>query len=164
MRRKKSSSQDGQKSWTNWLFSVRQTFGARAGSLEKAMLEEVWKRGSVTVRELVDEGKTDLAYTTLMTTLERLHKKGFLRREPAGKAFRYFPFCDRKAFPRHLAITHVRRCVAAFENASLLLSYFVDAVAIQDAHLLEELSDLIERKKRELNRKHMPKSALADGM
>jgi predicted transcriptional regulator len=50
----------------------------RLGPLERKILEEVWSRKSVTVRELVEDGKIQLAYTTVMTTLDRLFKKGLL--------------------------------------------------------------------------------------
>ena len=44
------------------------------------MLDGLWARGSATVRELVEVGCQDLAYTTVMTTLDRLFKKGLLTR------------------------------------------------------------------------------------
>ena len=54
--------------------------GVKLGPLEIRILEEVWARRSVTARELVDDGKFHLAYTTIMTTLNRLFKKGLLKR------------------------------------------------------------------------------------
>jgi len=59
------------------------------------MLDTLWARGSGTVRELVDGGCEDLAYTTVMTTLDRLFKKGFLTRSEEGRAFRYVPRLSR---------------------------------------------------------------------
>jgi predicted transcriptional regulator len=56
------------------------TFQGQLGPLERKLLEEVWSRQSVTVRELVAGGKIRLAYTTVMTTLDRLYKKGLLDR------------------------------------------------------------------------------------
>ena len=61
----------------------------RLGPLEQQLLEALWLRGSTTVRELLDEGCVELAYTTVMTTLDRLYKKKFLDRVPEGRAFRY---------------------------------------------------------------------------
>ena len=52
------------------------------------MLDALWARRSATVRELVEGGCDDLAYTTVMTTLDRLFKKSLLSREPEGRALR----------------------------------------------------------------------------
>ena len=64
------------------------------------MLDTLWARGSGTVRELVDGGCEDLAYTTVMTTLDRLFKKGLLARAGEGRAFRYTPECSREELQR----------------------------------------------------------------
>jgi predicted transcriptional regulator len=114
------------------------------------MLEEVWKRGSVTVRELVEAGSTRLAYTTIMTTLDRLFKKGLLQRSAIGKAFRYSPSCSREEFPRFVAVTGIRQWIESAEASTLSLSYFVDAVSVHDARLLDELRELVEQKRRDI--------------
>jgi predicted transcriptional regulator len=54
--------------------------GTQLGPLEQRLLQEMWSRGSATVRELLEDGKTKQAYTTVMTTLDRLYKKRFLDR------------------------------------------------------------------------------------
>src|SRR2546429_9231436 len=57
-------------------------------------MRRLWRRGtSTTVRELVDELQQDreIAYTTVMTVLDNLFKKGWLRRELDGRAYRYEP-------------------------------------------------------------------------
>jgi predicted transcriptional regulator len=114
------------------------------------MLEEVWARGSVTVRELLADGKIRQAYTTVMTTLDRLFKKGLLRREAEGKAFRYSPSCTREELPRLVAVTGIRQWIESTQVSSLPLSYFVEAISAHDARLLDELRALVERKRREL--------------
>ena len=55
------------------------------------MLRELWVRGDATVRELIEDGKIRQAYTTVMTTVDRLYKKGLLDRVAEGRAFRYTP-------------------------------------------------------------------------
>ena len=55
---------------------------AELGPLEERLLEALWTRGNATVRELIDEPCQDLAYTTVMTTLDRLFKKKLLRGKP----------------------------------------------------------------------------------
>ena len=68
---------------------------ARAlGELETEVMRRLWRRASpTTVRELVDDLRRDreIAYTTVMTVLDNLHKKGWLRRELDGRAYRYEP-------------------------------------------------------------------------
>ena len=65
--------------------------GNLLGPLENEVMDLVWKRGPVTVREMVDDvGRTrDLAYTTVMTVMVRLHAKGLLLRERNGKTYLY---------------------------------------------------------------------------
>ena len=64
---------------------------SQLGPLEKRLLEALWERGNATVRDLLngDGGCQDLAYTTVMTTLDRLFKKGLLARRKVGRAFVY---------------------------------------------------------------------------
>src|SRR5436190_16402858 len=52
----------------------------RLGPLEMHLLRAIWRRRDTTVRELIESGEFDYAYTTLMTTLDRLYKKGLLER------------------------------------------------------------------------------------
>ena len=62
------------------------------GELETEIMRRLWRRGApTTVRELVDELQQDreIAYTTVMTVLDNLFKKGWLRRELDGRAYRY---------------------------------------------------------------------------
>ena len=130
--------------------SAGKTSGPRLGALERKMLEEVWSRGNVTVRELVEAGGMRLAYTTIMTTLDRLFKKGLLQRSAEGKAFRYFPSCSREEFPRFVAVTGIRQWIESTDASSLTLSYFVDAISVHDARLLDQLRELVEQKRREI--------------
>ncbi|MGH2851931.1 MAG: BlaI/MecI/CopY family transcriptional regulator [Solirubrobacteraceae bacterium] len=64
------------------------------GELETEIMRRLWLRGApTTVRELVDELQRDreIAYTTVMTVLDNLFKKRWLRREMDGRAYRYEP-------------------------------------------------------------------------
>lgn len=126
---------------------LRSNPGAQLGPLEQKMLEEVWSRGSVTVRELLADGKRRQAYTTIMTTLDRLFKKGLLLRVAEGKAFRYSPCCTREELPRLVAVTGIRQWIESAQASSLSLSYFVEAISAHDARLLDQLRALVERKR-----------------
>ena len=61
------------------------------GPFEQQLLQKLWSHGSATVRELLADGKIHQAYTTVMTTVDRLYKKGLLDRVAEGRAFRYTP-------------------------------------------------------------------------
>src|SRR6202790_2242551 len=70
---------------------LRRSQNTQLGPLEQQLLSSLWTRGSATVREILDAGEIKLAYTTVMTTLDRLFKKQLLNRVPEGRAFRYSP-------------------------------------------------------------------------
>ena len=83
------------------LSSLKPTTGKALGPLEQRLLEELWSRGSATVRELVDDGDHKLAYTTVMTTLDRLFKKRVLNRVAEGESISLLAVTDfRNSFPR----------------------------------------------------------------
>jgi predicted transcriptional regulator len=128
-------------------------FGASSpqlGPLEERLLEAMWKRGNATVREIVDAECKDLAYTTVMTTLDRLFKKHFLAREVEGRAFRYTPRFTREGLHREVAAEAFRQLLDASPASSLPLSYLVEIVTERDAQLLDKLRDAVEVKRREL--------------
>ena len=124
--------------------------GAQLGPLEQQLLQALWSRGSATVRELLEEDKVTQAYTTVMTTLDRLYKKQFLDRVSEGRAFRYSPRQSAEELRRVAAVEGIRQLVVSSEVSSLPLSYLVEALSAHDAQLLDELQLLVERKRREL--------------
>lgn len=135
--------------------SIKRTFHFRTssselGPLEQRLLESLWQNGSSTVRELVDSACHDLAYTTVMTTLDRLFKKNLLLREAEGRAFRYMPRFTREELHREAAGEAFRQLLDASPASSLPLSYLVEIVTERDAHLLDELRQVVEAKRREL--------------
>jgi predicted transcriptional regulator len=123
------------------------------GPLEERLLETLWAKGSATVRELIENGYQDLAYTTVMTTLDRLFKKNLLVREAEGKAFRYAPRFTRQEMHREAASQAVRQLLDASPASSLPLSFLVEILGERDARLLEQLRELVEAKRRELAKK-----------
>lgn len=116
------------------------------------MLQELWSQGSATVRELLADGRIRQAYTTVMTTMDRLYKKGLLDRITEGRAFRYTPRYTSEELQRDTALESIRQLLASGDASSLPLSYLVEALSAQDAQLLDELQLLVERKRRELSR------------
>lgn len=133
---------------------------AQLGPLERRLLETVWERGNATVRELVESGKMDLAYTTLMTTLDRLYKKNLLSRQAEGRAFRYSPRFTREELQREEAAQAFRQILGASPVPSLPLSYLVDIVSAHDTRLLDDLSRLVESKRRKLRSASVEKTGL----
>ena len=120
------------------------------GPLEQRMLDALWARGGASVRDLVERGCEDLAYTTIMTTLDRLFKKGLLTRTAQGRAFRYVPRVSREEFHREAASHAFRQMLDASSISSLPLSFLVEILGQRDAQLLDDLGELVERKRREL--------------
>jgi len=122
------------------------------GPLEQRLLEALWNRGSATVRDLVDPAGPcqDLAYTTVMTTLDRLFKKNLLSRAAEGRAFRYTPRFTREELHREFAGEAFRQLLDSSTAPSLPLSYLVEIVTGQDAGLLDDLQRVIEAKRLEL--------------
>lgn len=137
-------------------------FGASSsqlGPLEARLLEALWERGPATVRDLLngDGPCHDLAYTTVMTTLDRLFKKNLLSREVEKRAFRYTPRFTREELHREVAGEAFRKLMDASPTSSLPLSYLVEVLTEHDAHLLDDLRDVVEVKRRELRSGGLPK-------
>jgi len=122
----------------------------KLGPLEQQLLEELWTCKSATVRELLDQGTLKLAYTTVMTTLDRLYKKQLLDRVAEGRAFRYSPRHTQEELKKAAAGETIRQFLISSPAASLPLSYLVEAVSDHDAGLLDELQRLLDRKRRQL--------------
>jgi predicted transcriptional regulator len=125
---------------------------APLGPLEERLLNALWQRGSATVRDLVEDTCSDLAYTTVMTTLDRLFKKNLLEREAEGRAFRYRPRMSREELQRERAGEAFRQWLQASPVSSMPLSYLVEIVTEHDARLLDDLRQAVEAKRRELRR------------
>jgi len=123
------------------------------GPLEVRLLEALWQRGDATVRELLLDAGSGMAYTTVMTTLDRLYKKGFLDRVAEGRAFRYSPRQTPEELCRGAAVEGIRQLLGSSDESSLPLSYLVEALSAHDAQLLDELQLLVERKRRELKKR-----------
>jgi predicted transcriptional regulator len=124
------------------------------GPLEVSVMEILWSHGDSNVHDVTQKLDRPLAYTTVMTTLDRLYKKGLLQRRKADRAFFYSPRWSRAEWEQKRAGEFVEGFLAAPETSSeLLVSYLVDAVGRYDEALLDELERKIRLKRRELRRK-----------
>ena len=128
--------------------------GLPLGRLELELMRILWSRGETSVRDAVSQLERPLAYTTVMTTLDRLYKKGFLSRRMLDRAFFYNAQMTREEWERKRAENIVARFLAGPRpSRDLLLSSFLDAVGQHDARLLDELEKKIRKKRKELCRK-----------
>ena len=125
----------------------------KLGPLETELLRALWKRGNATVRELLADGHANGAYTTVMTTLDRLHKKGLLDRAADARAYRYSPRHTEAEYNRCMLAGAIQSLLGSSAPSSAPLSFLVDAVTEHDAALLDELQRVVERKRRELRKR-----------
>lgn len=117
------------------------------GKLERRVLEALWRRGPSAVRDL-QNAFPETAYTTLMTTLDRLHRKGVLDRAKDGRAFVYTPRFTRDDLRAGLAERALHTLLG--DDAARvrpLLSFLVDAVTRGDREALDELEQLVRQKR-----------------
>jgi len=127
------------------------------GRLENAVMDIVWERGESSVHDVSGRLDRPLAYTTVMTTLDRLYKKGLLDRRKVERAFLYSPRLSRREWEQQRAGDLVSNLLASREHSSdLLISCLVDAVSQQDRALLDELERRIQEKRRELDQGGKP--------
>lgn len=117
-------------------------------------MEVLWHNPQCSVRDVVEKLDRSLAYTTIMTTLDRLYKKGLLDRHKSERAFVYSARLSSQDWERRRAGDLVAGLLAGSQpTRELLLSSFVDAVGQHDAMLLDELEEKIRRKRKELSRR-----------
>jgi len=121
------------------------------GPLEAELMTILWASGELSVRDVAEKLGRPLAYTTVMTTLDRLFKKGLLLRSKLDRAFVYrcrwtAEEWDRK-YAEHVVAGLMERPALP---GDLLVSYLVDTVCDQDVELLNELERRVRLKRLEL--------------
>jgi predicted transcriptional regulator len=123
------------------------------GKLERQVLDEAWRCGEVSVRDVFIAFKEAVAYTTLMTTLDRLYKKKLLERRKDGRAFLYSPSLSQEEFEHGIREDVIDGLLGhGAEGIEPVLACIVDTVSERDRELLDELERLVKEKKRELRR------------
>jgi predicted transcriptional regulator len=117
------------------------------GTLELRVLEALWAHGrEASVRDILDAFPS-AAYTTVMTTMDRLHRKGVLERRRDGRAFLYRPVSSREEMESGL-VARVLGSLLHGERAQPILSCLVNEVSRHDERLLDELERLVREKRR----------------
>ena len=110
------------------------------GELEAVIMDRLWEWGRpALVREVVDDlhGDRPLAYTTVMTVMENLYRKGWLRRERDGRAWRYEPTRSRSAYTAAL----MNDALGTSADRRTALAHFVLQMSPHDVTLLQQALD-----------------------
>jgi predicted transcriptional regulator len=124
------------------------------GRLERRILDAVWRLGRASVRDVLTAVDHDVAYTTAMTVLDRLFKKGVLERERVGRAYIYSAPASAEQLQSSLVMGLLHKLLGhGPESAAPVLSHLVDTVGARDRQLLDELDRLVREKRRELDRR-----------
>jgi BlaI family transcriptional regulator, penicillinase repressor len=132
-----------------WGFkSSQQIVESGLGALEREVMEIVWTQDEINVREAAERLGSPVAYTTVMTTMDRLFKKGLLSRRKVGRAFVYRATATRHELEGAVAGELVQSLLQDRTEPIQVLSSLVDAVSERDRALLDELERLIREKRR----------------
>ena len=95
------------------------------GELEAVIMDRLWDRDQIcTVRDIYSDiaNGREIAYTTVMSTMDNLHRKGWLARERVGKAYRYWPTKSRE---KHTA-SLMRAAFDSGGDTDRVLTFFVE--------------------------------------
>jgi predicted transcriptional regulator len=119
------------------------------GKLERAVLEHLWRAGEADVVEThrAVGARRGITVNTVGSALERLHRKGLVTRWKISHAYRYQPTLDRENFVVRQMVDGAGG-MRALAGRGLLAS-FLDLVAEADDAALDELEELIARKRKE---------------
>lgn len=116
------------------------------GELEMRVMELLWGEHPLSVRTACERLRGDHAYTTIMTTMDRLHKKRLLRRRKDGNAFLYEPAMDRDEYQKRIVEAALTPLLE--QSAAPVLAAFVEVAADLDEENLAKLEQLIADHKR----------------
>jgi predicted transcriptional regulator len=124
------------------------------GPLEIRVLEALWSRGASACVRDIQPAFPGVAYTTLMTTLDRLFRKGTLKREKLGRAFFYSPKGSQEQLLSQLAgSTFATLLPGDAASVRPIMSMFVDTIGDRDEALLDDLEALVRARRDELKAK-----------
>lgn len=140
---------------TLWPVAPRDPLQTAFGALEREVLEILWAEGNLAVRDVQTRLRREAAYTTVMTTLDRLYKKGVLSRVQSGRAFVYSAAFNREELQALIASRVLAGLLQGRGEATVpVLSNLVDTVGSQDggADLLRRLEAMVREKRRRLEK------------
>lgn len=108
------------------------------GDLEAVVMDRLWLRdGATSVREIFEDLLHDreIAYTTVMSTMDNLHRKGWLSRERHGKAYLYWPSMTREQYSAQL----MRDALDAGGRSDLVLTHFLEKISDDESAELRKV-------------------------
>jgi predicted transcriptional regulator len=112
------------------------------GKLEAAVMDCIWSTGgSVSVRDVRHElqKSRDIAYTTVMTVMDNLHKKGWLRRRRDGRAYAYEAVASKEAYTARL----MREALSTSANQAAAFVHFLSELSSDEARALREALKIV---------------------
>ena len=109
------------------------------GELEADVIDRIWKREedvATSVREIYEEMSTErnIAYTTVMSTMDNVHTKGWLSRERDGKAYRYRPTLTREEYSAKL----MREALDGGGHPELVLTHFIEQMGTEESESIRQ--------------------------
>jgi predicted transcriptional regulator len=121
------------------------------GPLETRIMRALWERGNATVKELIAREGFRLAVTTVITTMDRLYRKGILERVAVspGRTFRYSARFTQSELALKIATANIHK-VLEMNPGPLPLSLLVEIIAERDERMLDELLRIVEAKRKNL--------------
>ncbi len=116
------------------------------GELEAVIMDWLWSWGAaVTVRDVVDDLQRDrkIAYTTVMTVMDNLHRKGWLLRERDGRAWRYLPTASREEYSARL----MREALDDSADRAAAFAHFVEQMTEEESQTLRSALGKLARRR-----------------
>ena len=108
------------------------------GDLEAVVMDRLWMRdGATAVREVFEDLRLEreIAYTTVMSTMDNLHRKGWLSRERHGKAYLYTPRMTREQYSAQL----MRDALDAGGRSDVVLAHFLEQFSDDESAALRKV-------------------------
>ena len=122
------------------------------GDLERDVMAIAWTHEEISVRDVCERLGSAVAYTTVMTTMDRLFKKRLLERRKIGRAFLYRAAATRQELEGVVAAELMQNLLGHANEPLPVLSSLVDAVSEKDRALLDQLERLVREKRRAIDR------------
>ncbi|MCX5111197.1 BlaI/MecI/CopY family transcriptional regulator [Streptomyces sp. NBC_00378] len=113
------------------------------GDLEDAVMTRVWQwNRPVTVREVLEDLQRErsIAYTTVMTVMDNLHQKGWVRREVDGRAYRYTAVSTRAAYSAAL----MNEAWSRSDNPAAALVAFFGMMSAEQREALKDAMRIVQ--------------------
>jgi predicted transcriptional regulator len=117
--------------------------GQRFGDLEAAVMDRMWSYGRpANVREVLEDLQRErsIAYTTVMTVMDNLHRKGWLRRKRVGRAYEYEAVASREGYTAKL----MREALATSNNQAAALVHFLSDLSPEESRALQAALKVVQ--------------------